>query len=77
MANERNATLARAQEARVDVLEGSDPIGIILEYARRQNITQIFVGHTLDRSLRARLRGSALDRLIREAEGMDVRVFPQ
>ncbi len=77
MANERNAMLARAQQARVDVLEGSDPIGTILEYARRQNITQIFVGHTLDRSWRARLRGSALDRLIREAEGMDVRVFPQ
>ncbi len=77
MANERNATLARAQEAHLDVLEGKDPVATILDYARRHNITQIFLGHNLRRNWRARLTGTPLERLIRDAEGMDVRVFPQ
>jgi two-component system, OmpR family, sensor histidine kinase KdpD len=77
MANERNATLARAQEAHLDVLEGRDAAATILAYARRHNITQIFVGHSLRRRWRDRLGGTPLDRLIRQADGMDVRVFPQ
>jgi two-component system sensor histidine kinase KdpD len=77
MALERNAMLARAQQARVEVLEGKDPIKTILEYARKEGITQIFVGHNLQRSWRNRLGGTPLDRLIRDAEGIDVRVFPQ
>jgi two-component system sensor histidine kinase KdpD len=77
LANERNASLAIAQDARLDVLEGSDPVATILDYARRHNITQMFVGHTLKRTWTARFRGTPLGRLVREAEGMDVRVFPQ
>src|SRR4029077_2963600 len=77
MALERNATLARAQQAHVEVLEGKDPIKTILEYARKQGVTQIFVGHNLRRGWRNRLGGTPLDRLIRDAEGIDVRVFPQ
>ena len=48
-----------------------------LEYARAHGITQIFVGHNLRRGWRNRLGGTPLDRLIRDAEGIDVRVFPQ
>jgi two-component system sensor histidine kinase KdpD len=77
MVLERNATLARAQQAHVDVLEGKDAIKTILEYALKEGITQIFVGHNLRRTWRARLGGTPLDRLIRDAEGIDVRVFPQ
>jgi two-component system, OmpR family, sensor histidine kinase KdpD len=77
MALERNATLARAQQARVAILEGKDPIKTILEFARAHGVTQIFVGHNLRRTWRARLGGTPLDRLIRDAEGIDVRVFPQ
>jgi two-component system sensor histidine kinase KdpD len=77
MALERNATIARAQHARVEILQGRDPITVILEYARAQGITQIFVGHNLRRTWRNRLGGTPLDRLIRDAEGIDVRVFPQ
>lgn len=77
MANERNMALARAQEAHIDVLEGDDAVATIIDYARRHNITQIFVGHSLRRTWRARFSGTPLERLIREAEGMDVRVFPQ
>jgi two-component system sensor histidine kinase KdpD len=77
MANDRNATLARAQHAQIEVLEGRDPVARILDYARRHHITQIFVGHNLRRNWRARLGGTPLERLIRDAEGIDVRVFPQ
>jgi two-component system sensor histidine kinase KdpD len=77
VALERNATLARAQQAHVEILEGKDPIETILEYAQKQGVTQIFVGHNLRRTWRARLGGTPLDRLIRDAEGIDVRVFPQ
>ena len=72
----RNVMLARAQEAHVVILEGSDPITAILDYARARGITQLFVGHNLRRTWRTQLAGSLLDRLIRDAEGMDVRVFP-
>jgi len=77
MALERNVTLARAQHALVETLEGKDPVKTILDYARAHGITQIFVGHNLRRSWRNRLGGTALDQLISGAEGMDVRVFPQ
>jgi len=77
MALERNVTLARAQQARVETLEGKDPVKTILDYARAHGVTQIFVGHNLRRSWRSRLGGTPLDRLIRDAEGIDVRVFPQ
>jgi two-component system, OmpR family, sensor histidine kinase KdpD len=77
MALERNVTLARAQHAQVEILEGKDPIRTILEYAQKQGMTQIFVGHNLRRTWRSRLGGTPLDRLIRDTEGIDVRVFPQ
>jgi two-component system, OmpR family, sensor histidine kinase KdpD len=77
LALDRNVTLARAQQALVETLEGKDPVSTILDYARAQGITQIFAGHNLRRTWRNRLGGTALDRLIRGAEGMDVRVFPQ
>jgi two-component system, OmpR family, sensor histidine kinase KdpD len=77
MALERNVTLARAQQAQVETLEGRDPIATILQYARAHGITQLFVGHNLRRGWRDRLGGTPLDRLIRDAEGIDVRVFPQ
>ncbi len=52
MALERNVTLARAQQAHVETLEGKDPIKTILDYARDHGITQIFVGHNLRRTWR-------------------------
>ncbi len=78
MALERNVTLASAQHAHVETLEGSDPIATILDYARTHGITQIFVGHHIrPHGWRDRLGGTPLDRLIAHAEGIDVRIFPQ
>ncbi len=67
---------ARAAGARVDVLEAGDPIEVIVQYARSHGVTQIFVGHSMKKDWRARLWGTGVSRLIRAAEGMDVRVFP-
>jgi two-component system, OmpR family, sensor histidine kinase KdpD len=71
-------TLAKARDAgaRVEVLEGEDPIDSILRYARSHGVTQIFVGHSLKPNWRTRLFGNPVSRLVRAARGMDVRVFP-
>ena len=75
---QRNVTLAEAQQAHVETLDGKDPIATILEYAHTHGITQIYVGHHIrPRGWRDRLGGTPLDRIIAGAEGIDVRVFPQ
>ena len=73
---EEKLAQARAAGARVDVLEADDPIESIVQYARSHGVTQIFVGHSMKKDWRARLWGTGVSRLIRAAEGMDVRVFP-
>ena len=56
---------------------GLDKDEQFLEYARAHAVTQIFVGHNQRRTWRSRLGGTPIDRLIRDAEGIDLRVFPQ
>jgi len=73
---EANLAAARAAGAEVVVLDGEDFVEAILDYARAHRITQIFIGHSLRQSWWNRLASGPVDRLIREAEGMDVRVFP-
>jgi len=73
---ETNLDLARKLGAEVHILESSDPIGAILEFARSHRITQIFAGHS-QRSRWTLFGTNPLDRLIQAAEGMDVRIFPQ
>lgn len=52
-----------------------DPIAEIVRFAREQRITQIFVGHSQQSSWKFWAQ-NPVDKLIREAEGMDVRIFP-
>ncbi len=70
--------VAFATEKRAEVVEldGEDPVDTILRFARQRGITQIYVGHKGRDSWWERAFGSDLDRLIRAAEGIDVRVFP-
>lgn len=67
---------AKASGLQVEVLDGEDPVTSIVQYARAHGITQIFVGHSAKRDLGTRMFGSAVSRLVREARGIDVRVFP-
>ena len=73
---ESHLAVALGAGASVEVLEGGDPVQAILQFARDNGVTQIFIGHSLRRNWRTRLLGGPVDRLIREAEDMNVRIFP-
>ena len=61
--------LAREVGAQVHCLKGGDFADTLLEFAREQRITQLFLGH----SQRER---SPVEKLIDAAEDFDVRLFP-
>jgi K+-sensing histidine kinase KdpD len=67
---------ARDAGAKVEVLASDDPMEAILRFARDKSITQIFMGHSLRQSWWSRMFGNPVDRLIRNAEGIDVCIFP-
>ena len=73
---EQGLVKAREAGAQVEVLEGEDPVGAIVRYARSHGVTQIFVGHSARKDLGTRIFGSVVSRLVRAARGIDVRVFP-
>jgi two-component system, OmpR family, sensor histidine kinase KdpD len=73
---ERNLSIARAAEARIEILDGQDPIETLLKFAHEHGVTQIFVGHSTREQWWERFTGTPLDRLIRGANDIDVRVFP-
>jgi two-component system, OmpR family, sensor histidine kinase KdpD len=71
-----NLALARKLNAHVNLLDSEEPIQAVIEFARQHGVTQIFIGHSSHEHWWHRFWGSFVDRLIREAEGIDVRVFP-
>ncbi len=73
---DRNLSMAREAQAHVELLDGEDPVETILDFARERGITQIFVGHSAREKWWQRVTGTPLDRLIRGANDIDVRVFP-
>lgn len=73
---DRNLQIAREAGAHIHVLEGDDPIEAIVDFARVQGITQIFIGHSRRESWRTRWFGDPVDQLIRSAKGIDIQVFP-
>jgi two-component system sensor histidine kinase KdpD len=74
-----NESLAHARSlgAHVEILEEQDWVAAVLRFAREHRITQIFIHHSRKETWLERLFGSGVDRLIRSAEGIDIRVFPQ
>jgi two-component system sensor histidine kinase KdpD len=74
---DRNLELAREAGAQIEILEGDDPIDAILEFAHERGVTQVFVGHGLESKWWHRWTGGPVGRLMRGAQGIDVRVFPQ
>jgi len=69
--------LARKLGARIEILEGEDPVDAILQFARNAGITQLFIGHSQRSGLWSRIRGNPVDQLLQRSRGLDVRVFPQ
>ena len=71
-----NLDYAHEAKARVELLSGDDPTEAILDFAGKHGITQIFVGHSNQTGWTSRLRANPVERLIMEADGIDVRIFP-
>lgn len=72
---DQNLDLARKLGAEVHTLTGSDPIQEIMNFARQQRVTQIYIGHTQQSSW-SFWKANPVDRLIAAADGIDVRIFP-
>jgi two-component system, OmpR family, sensor histidine kinase KdpD len=73
---QENLDYAGKLGAEVHVLEGSDAIARILQFAHDERITQLYIGHTQHKPW-AFWAQNPVDRLIKAAEGIDVRLFPQ
>ena len=71
---EQQLAAAREAGAEVHCLKRADFVGAILELAREQRVTQIFIGHSLRRP--RWFSRSLVDRLIDAADSIDVRLFP-
>jgi two-component system, OmpR family, sensor histidine kinase KdpD len=75
---EKNLAIAREFGATIEVLEAHrDPARALITFARKNGITQIFIGHSMRKGWWNRLRPNPVERVIDLAEGIDVRVFPQ
>jgi two-component system sensor histidine kinase KdpD len=74
---DRNLELARELGATIHVLDGKDAARTLVNFAKSNGVTQIFIGHSQRRGWWQQLRGNPVDRLIDLAEGIDIRVFPQ
>lgn len=74
---EERLQIARAAGARIEILEGDDPVSAILELAKAGGVTQLFIGHSQRSGLGTRLWGNPVEKLIQRSRGIDVRIFPQ
>jgi two-component system, OmpR family, sensor histidine kinase KdpD len=74
---DKNLEIAREVGAEIHVLDGPDQIGALVEFAKKNGITQIFIGHSQQQDRWLHPRDNPVDRLIALAEGIDIRVFPQ
>jgi two-component system, OmpR family, sensor histidine kinase KdpD len=68
--------LARDKRAEVVEIDAENMVDGLLRFARQRGITQIYLGHRGRESWYERAFGSDIDKLIAQAEGIDVRVFP-
>lgn len=76
MALDRNLQMARDSGAEIRLLDGADPAPAIIQFARENAITQIYIGHSLDERWWTRFVRTTVDQLILQAEGIDVKLFP-
>ena len=73
---QRNLQVARDAQAEVVVMDGDDEASTIIEFARKERITQLFIGHSPARKWQIWFTRTTADRIIRAAEGIDVKLFP-
>jgi len=68
---------AREANATIAILHGEDVADAILQFAVKEGVTQIFVGHSQRTGFWQRFRANPVERLILESGSIDIRVFPQ
>jgi two-component system sensor histidine kinase KdpD len=73
----KNLAYAQDAGAQIEPLDAEDHVDAVMRFAKARGITQIFVGRGRRESFWERIRGSAVDRLIQAAAGIDIRVFPE
>ena len=71
-----NLQFARELGAEVVTLKGADVVAELARFARENNVTYVVMGHTERSRLKEFLRGSVINRLIRELGDVDVQVVP-
>lgn len=71
---EADFQLARTLDLECEVVEHATIAAGVIEYARRKQITQIFLGRPGSTSWFERLRGSVINEVVRLAEGIDVHI---
>ncbi len=69
--------LAERLGGRIDRLTTADLAGDLLAYARKNNVTQIFIGHARPRWWREIFRRSLVHELIRRARGVAIHVISE
>ena len=74
---ERNLAAAREANAHIAILHGEDLVAAILQFATKEGITQIFLGHSQRTGFWQKFRSNPVERLILESGGIDIRIFPQ
>jgi two-component system, OmpR family, sensor histidine kinase KdpD len=73
---DQKLALAQSAGARIEILNGHEPVDAILDFARSHGITQLFIGHSQRPRLWSGAGSNSVDKLIQKSQGMDVRIFP-
>lgn len=68
--------LAQQMEGETLCLNGEDVVEELLAIARQRNVTQIIIGKPGKLSLRERLGGSIVDKIVRRSQNISVQVIP-
>jgi two-component system, OmpR family, sensor histidine kinase KdpD len=72
---EEKLAFAKLADARIEILDGEDPVDCLVNFAKSSGITQLFIGHT--QSSRIWPWSDPVGKLIRRSQGMDIRIFPK
>ena len=71
-----NLQFAKELGAEVATLKGTDVVRELARFARENNVTYVVMGHTERSRLQEFLRGSVINRLVRELGDVDVQLVP-